>query len=185
VRDHIADIQQSLNFEIDIMTYMLEELRRFTQIHDSISELASGINDLVKGELSPHLLPVEEASKLLNATRRKLSLKSLRLCYQSVREIYQNSNFAFHRESNDLYVILRLPYSKMATIENYHKMTFPMQVIGQRYITELKNFPSNVLSDTRIGIVGEINQAPTNNMISLDQTKRFGTKHFRNQVYLK
>jgi len=91
------------------------------------------------------------------------------LCYQTVREIYQTNNFAFHRELNDLYVILRLPYSKMATIENYQTMTFPMQVIGQRYITEIKNFPRSVLSDARNGIVGEINRATTNNKISSDQ----------------
>jgi len=57
----------------------------------------------------------------------------------------------------------------MATIENYQTMTFPMQVIGQRYITEIKNFPRSVLSDARNGIVGEINRATTNNMISSDQ----------------
>jgi len=168
-RNDIDDLRRTLNFETGIMTYLVDELRRFTQIHDSISELATGIDDLVRGELSPHLLPVEEASKLLIVTRRRLKSKGLRLVYETVRDVYQNSNFAFHRELQDLFVILRLPYSQMKTVESYHTISFPMTIPGKpRYITEVKDFPRYVISDVDNGVVGEVTEIPRNRMLSSD-----------------
>lgn len=157
VNSHIDDLQRSLTVENGIMTFMLNELRQFTEIHDTITDLANGIDDMIRGVLSPHIIPVEEATRLLANTRRTLERKQLKLCYQTTRELYQSSNFVFYRSAAELFIILRLPYARHKPLTKYKTNSFPMPFSGKPgFLTELKNFPTHIIADLKSGIIGEL-----------------------------
>ena len=80
-QEYMGSMISSMNFETSAMIYLMQELKEYTKIHDSIVEIETGIEDLMNGYLSPKLISVDALRSLRITTSHALRTQGRKLCY--------------------------------------------------------------------------------------------------------
>jgi len=85
----------------------------------------------------------------------------LQLCQRTIQEVYASKTYDFARHGRDLFIRIRIPYSRLEILDVYKTQTFLMPVPGnQSFITQLQGIPRFIVADVRNGHVGELAEAP-------------------------
>src|SRR5208282_6885596 len=117
----------------------------FVDIHDGIMELEFGVEDLIHGQLTPKLISVDQLWDAMQNVSNYLAIRSqgeFRLCHTTPHDVYANPSYDFARYGRDLFIRLRLPYTRQQRLNVYRIHTFPMRVPGpQGFSTEHQDFP--------------------------------------------
>jgi len=128
-----------------LISSSLRELASYVSLHDSVQELELGIGDLIRGQLTPRMISVEQLGDAILNVSEALGVKGktqFRLCQTSPQDVYRNPSYDFVRHENELFIMLRLPYSRHEPMSVYKIHTFPMKVPGEKgFITQLADFP--------------------------------------------
>ena len=115
------------------------------------------------------MISVEQLGDAILNVSEALSVKGktqFRLCQASLQEVYRNPSYDFVRHENELFIMLRLPYSRHEPMSVYTIHTFPMKVPGDKgFITQLADFPKFVVTRLASGLVGELSELPSHDMI--------------------
>jgi len=152
-----------------VVSYSLRELAHYVTLHDSVQELELGIEDLISGRLTPRMSSVEQLGEAILNVSEALSAKGttqFRLCQTTPRDVYRNPSYDFVRHENELFIMLRLPYSRHEQMNVYRIHTFPMKVPGDKgFITQLADFPKIVVTRLAQGMVGELSELPRQELI--------------------
>jgi hypothetical protein len=151
-RDSIIDISKLVAKAFTVIAH-------FTRLHDALEQAEMGIEDLVRGRLSPKLIHIDQMESILSVASDALA-PDYRLCTPRPRDAYMISNYEFARSGNDLVVRLRLPYSR----DEYHKVyqvtTADMVIPGNRdAVSLLVSTPSSFLVDPGMKVVGAVTQS--------------------------
>jgi hypothetical protein len=54
IMDAVASTRAEISMELNAITLLTNEMRRFVALHDQIQELAQGVDQLIYGHLSPN-----------------------------------------------------------------------------------------------------------------------------------
>ena len=162
-----------------IISFSLREPADYVSLHDSVQELEMGIEDLIGGKLTPRMITVEQLGEAILNVSEALSAEGtspFRLCQTTPQDIYRNPSYDFVRHGNELFIMLRLPYSSHQPMIAYRIHTFPMKVPGdQGFITQLTDFPKFVVTRLATGLVGELSELPRNELIESSSIEWHGS----------
>ena len=81
----------------------MRELASYVSLHDSVQELELGIEDLIRGQLTPRMISVEELGEAILNVSEALGVKGktqFRLCQTSPQDVYRNPSYDFVRHEN-------------------------------------------------------------------------------------
>jgi hypothetical protein len=168
-KSHIAmanDIQsltKDTQLEFNAIIAVTLELARYVQVHDNIQQLEFGVEALIHGQISPRLIDVSNINSAIANATEALRRKSMSLCTLTAKDVYTSQTFDFARHENDLFVRIRLPYTRFAPMVVYKTFVFPIPVPGlQGLTTMLRDFPRwFVHSDSMIGELTELPIMPS------------------------
>ena len=135
----IRTLRETENMEYYAINMIARELSKFTAIHDSVQLLYAGIEDLIRGQITPNLIRVETLKSVIANITQNLKMNGLRLCYDDIREVYNIHNFDAARSGNDLFIRLRMPYSEFSWISVYETETLHLPIPGQSEWTTIIN----------------------------------------------
>jgi hypothetical protein len=88
------------------LVYNMLESARFTMLHDSITQLETGVENLVLSQLTPALIPVADIQDILANVTRTLSANGLKPCASTARDVYESKSLQYTRHRDSLYVRL-------------------------------------------------------------------------------
>ena len=90
-----------------------KQIKDSEKLETVLSELVSGIYDLVEGRLSPSLLPVEVLQQAMNEIQTLVHMKysGFYLTAHKPNQIYENAKFVYMRHDSKLYVTVKFPMS--------------------------------------------------------------------------
>ncbi len=88
-RDHIIEISK-------MIAKALTAIAHFTRLHDALEQAEMGIEDLVRGRLSPKLIHIDQMESILSVASDALA-PDYRLCTPRPREAYMIGNYEFAR----------------------------------------------------------------------------------------
>ena len=170
LRRHVESANSQMQMIDRDVSYTLCELAQYVDLHDGIQELEAGIEDLIRGQLTPSMISVEQLGDALLNISEALMLQGnapFRLCQASPQAVYRNPSYDFARHGNELFIRLHLPYTRHdETMNVYSIYTFPMKVPGDRgFITQLQDFPKFVVTHLASGMVGELTELPRHDLI--------------------
>jgi hypothetical protein len=166
IQNYVTSLSGAMNIETSALIYLMNELKEYTQVHDNVAAFQTGIHELVNGFLSPNIVDVESLRALLITTAHRLRMQGKQLCYESPSDVYASRTFSFIRHGNDLAIQLTLPFSSNGKMDFYRTRQFPLRVPGkQGFITELTEFPKYLLMDVSKGLIGEVDELPSSNII--------------------
>ena len=152
-----------------VVSYSLRELAHYVSLHDSVQELELGVSALIGGQLTPRMISVEQLGEVILNVSEALSAKGttqFRLCQTTPQDVYRNPSYDFVRHENELFIMLRLPYTRHESMNVYRIHTFPMKVPGDKgFITQLADFPKFVVTQLAHGMVGELSELPRQELI--------------------
>jgi hypothetical protein len=164
----VREIHDTTAIEFNAVGVIATELAQFIQTHDHISELLAGIEDLTRGHLSPKLIDPDQLRAIIANVSRNLQI--YRLIHSVPGDIYAGRNFEFARSGQDLFIRLRLPYSRFYRFGVYKSITVPMPVPGkQGLITELRDFPAYLLISFQHKLVGTLMEPPSSSVLDMSQ----------------
>ena len=159
--EEIRRVADSSHIEYNSLTMLTIELAKFVQLHDSLQQLETGIEDLLHGMLTPKLIGVQTISEMLANVTSTLNEQSYELCFRTPQEVYASQTFDYARHESSLIVRLRIPFSRFRPMNLYRTIILPMPVSGeQHYVTQLRNIPKYVITNLALGIVGEVDEQP-------------------------
>jgi hypothetical protein len=157
------ELEENENTEMNTIAFMAMEISRYVSIHDSIQLLEQGIEDLVSGHLTPKLIEVELLTSVLQNMSTPLMEHDLRLCYNNVRDVYNSQNFDVARSGSDLFIRIRVPYSKFG----YETEIVSLPVPGrQGWTTRIKGIPSVLIVAQSFGLIGEMSGSLNSSTVS-------------------
>lgn len=137
--------------------FSLLEISRFIQLHDKITQLKTGVENLVSSQLTPGLIPVEDIRDILTNTTARLSADGRKLCVSTAKDVYEAKSFQFIRHRDSLYIRLFLPYTRFPVVTVYRTTILPLPVAGhQQLTTELRNFPTWLIQDSNGQFLGKL-----------------------------
>ena len=168
----VRDLAENSFLEYNAVAYALSEVANFVQLHDSVQVLEEAIFDLVHGQVTPRLIDAGVMTGVLADIAKSLRNQSQRLCYSTAQEAYAIRNFDYARVGHDLFVRLRIPYTKMQTMTVYKTVLVPMPVAGdQQLVTELSGIPKYIVTNRAMGAVGELDELPTTGVVETGDVK--------------
>ena len=168
----VRDLAESSFLEYNAVAYALSEVADFVELHDSVQALEAAITDLVHGQITPHLISTELLTQVLADITKSLADQSQKLCYSTAQEAYAIQNFDYARQGHDLFVRLRIPYTRTQRMTVYKTVVVPMPVAGnQQLVTELTGIPKYIVTNRAMGSVGELDELPTNSVIETGNVK--------------
>ena len=159
VASDIKSLNDRSNIELNAITVIALELARYVDIHDSIQELELGIEDLVQGRLTPKLISVDDINNALRNASSALRQQSMTLCTLTAKDVYASNTFVYARSDDDLFVRIRLPYTRYPPMTVFKTFVFPIPVPGsQGLVTLLKNLPRWLVRSK--DVIGELSDPP-------------------------
>ena len=80
------------------------------------------------------------------------------LCYKAPQDVYASGYFDFARHGHELFVKIRVPYTRNSHVFAYRSRVIPLPVPGEQgLVTQLKNFPQIfVMMTSKMGELAEI-----------------------------
>jgi hypothetical protein len=139
------------------LVYTMLESARFTMLHDSITQLETGVENLMLSQLTPALIPVADIQEILDNMTRSLAANGLKPCASTARDVYESKSFQYTRHRDSLYIKLFIPYTRFPAMAVYRTTILPLPVAGhQQLITELKNFPQWIIQDEEGKFLGHL-----------------------------
>jgi hypothetical protein len=89
-------------------------------------------------------------------------------CFTSPMQVYAASLFDVARSQYDLIIRLRLPHTRNPPIDTYVVQTHALPVYGkQGFATKLQKPPNFILADYATGVIGELRQLPSSNIVDI------------------
>jgi hypothetical protein len=166
--DNVKRDQESTTLEFNAIAIMMAELTKFISLHDQIESLALGVDNLVMGQLSPQIITPRQMHTLLLDINTELKKQGAFLCFTSPKQVYAASLFDVARSQYDLIIRLRLPYTRNPRIDTYVVQTHALPVYGkQGFATILQNPPNFILAEYATGVIGELRQLPSSNIVDI------------------
>ena len=166
MKDYVRTISSGVNMDQKAMVYLMQELSEFTRVRESISDIETGVQDLINGFLSPKLIEIEPLRALLMSIASKLKNEGKRLCYETTSDVYTSRTFSFLRQQNDLVIQIKLPYSQYGKLDFLRTRIFSHPVAGkQRFVMTLSGFPKYLITDVSTTLIGEVSEIPTTKLI--------------------
>ena len=151
----VTTSQAERALEHNILSHAMLELASFVDIHDGIMELELGVEDLIHGQLTPKLISVDQLYDAMQNVSNYLAIRGqgeFRLCHATPQDVYANPSYDFARYGRDLFIRLRLPYTRQQRLNVYRIHTFPMRVPGPHgFSTEIQDFPRFVVTNLAQG----------------------------------
>jgi hypothetical protein len=152
--------------ELTALTATINELSRFTSLHDDLQELSLGVDETLHGTISPKLVTIAQLRKMLVDVNTALAKNTARLCYTTVRDIYASRNFDVARMQTDLIIRLRLPYTRLPRMYVYKVLKYASSVAGpQQYVSRIREFPQYLIIEPTKGLVGELSELPQSTVV--------------------
>jgi hypothetical protein len=94
------------------------------------------------------------------------------LCYNSVQQVYAESDVLFARHRSDLLIRVAFPYTSRPKYTAYQSLIFDLPVTGrQGFKTRIDHFPQYFVMHMASGKLGTIEQKPTSNYIQSGDVK--------------
>lgn len=153
----IKGVSETANLEFNAISYIARELANFVEIHDTILSLEQGIEELVSGHLTSRLIAVKMLDSVIKNITAKLRIDNLRLCHTTARGVFNTRNFDVVRSANDLFIRLKIPYTRLPWLTAYETNVLSLPVPGKsEWVTILKEIPSFIVIAPNSGIIGEL-----------------------------
>ena len=164
IASEIQSIADSSKLELNAIVTISSELARYVEIHDTIQELELGVEDLINGQITPKLIDTNDINRALQNATITLGKQSMTLCVTTAKDVYGSQSFDFARYMNDLFIRIRLPYTRHAPMAVYKTFVLPIPIPGsQGLVTILKDFPRWLVRSDNI--IGELTEAPASPVI--------------------
>jgi hypothetical protein len=156
------------DLEYNAISYVATNLARFVVVHDAIQQLGHGVEELIQGHLSPSLVAVEMLEPVLTNVSEKLQSDNFKLCYTNARDVYNSRNFDVARHGQDLFIRLRIPFTRSAWMSVLDTNTVGIPVPGKSgWVTTIKDIPKVIVVSPDLGLIGELKKIPDNNVLNM------------------
>ena len=164
--DQVRSISDSNYYEYNAIAIMGGEIAKFVQLHDEVQTFKEGVADLVHGLLTPGLISLTEINAAItDMTQRLLSEKRGKmLCYKAPQDVYASGYFDYARHGHELFVRIRVPYTRSSHVFAYRSRVIPLPVPGEQgLVTKLKDFPQIFV--TMAYRIGELKEIPSSGIV--------------------
>jgi hypothetical protein len=156
------------DLEYNAISYVATNLARFVVVHDAIQQLGHGVEELIQGHLTPSLVAVEMLEPVLTNVSEKLQSDNFKLCYTNARDVYNSRNFDVARHGQDLFIRLRIPFTRSAWMSVFDTNTVGIPVPGKSgWVTTIKDIPKVIVVSPDLGLIGELKKIPDNNVLNM------------------
>jgi hypothetical protein len=174
----ILDTAAQVQDEYSTITYLAIEMAKYVSVHDTVQLLELGVEDLVHGQLTPRLVDANTLTAALSNITRLLRGQSKEPCYSTAREIYESRNFDYARRGLDLFIWIKIPYTRLQKLNLYRLHTFPVSVPGdQGLVTQLKDMPKYILGESARTMIGELIEEPKQPVVDTEQVRWHDSVH--------
>ena len=140
----IRDLQS--NFE-QMTTILTKQIQNSNHLNHQLDEIKLGIIDLVKGKLSPLILPPELIQTTINDIQKLLNSKypEFYVAHTQVDQIYKSDKSLYARQNNSLFITIKLPISAHKhNLKLYDIMSFPVPINStSTQATQLLDLPNH------------------------------------------
>ena len=140
----IRDLQN--NFE-QMTGILVKQIQNSNQLNHLLDEVKLGIIDLVKGKLSPLILPPELLEATIKDIQNLLNSKypEFYVAHTQVDQIYKSDQFLYARQNDSLFITIKLPISAHKhNMKLFDIMSFPVPVNSTTtQATQLLDLPSH------------------------------------------
>ena len=140
----IRDLQS--NFQ-QMTTILTKQIQNSNHLNHQLDEIKLGIIDLVKGKLSPMILPPELLQTTINDIQKLLNSKypEFYVAHTQVDQIYKSDKFLYARQNNSLFITIKLPISAHKhNLKLYDIMSFPVPINStSTQATQLLDLPNH------------------------------------------
>jgi hypothetical protein len=140
---------------------LMRELSQYTVLRDELEQLASGIDLLTNGLLSPKLMNVTQLQEVLDQANVQLQKRNAWLCFPTAAEVLTMRNFDVFRVGENLVIRLKMPFTRHPKLSIYRMKVFDQPVPGpQGFVTRLQNVPRYWVINRHHGLIGQIDELP-------------------------
>ena len=140
----IRDLQN--NFE-QMTSILTKQIQNSNHLNHQLDEIKLGIIDLVKGKLSPLILPPELLQNTIKEIQALLNSKypEFYVTHTPVDQMYKYENFLYARYNNSLFITIKLPISAhKSNLKLFDVKSFPVPINNTSpQATQLLDLPSN------------------------------------------
>ncbi len=151
-----AKYQKITTVQFNQVTSLINKEARLTALSTQFSmeaeRLYEGVNNLLMGKLSPHLIPFNILQGAINRTEKHIQEfdTDYTLAIRSPSIFYKNAQFLVHRNEDDIYIMLRMPIiRKKEPLTVYEIRSFPLPLHNATTeSTEIVNIPKYVAVST-------------------------------------
>ena len=122
------NFEQTLDYAMSILT---NQVQTTTTLVTSFEELKFGIFDLLRGRLSPLLIPENILQDTLNDIHMLLQQKypGFHLSMKHANEVYSSCDLLYSRNNSDLFITLKFPVSQFEqTLHLFKVESFPVPI---------------------------------------------------------
>ena len=118
------------NFE-QMSSILTKQIQQSNHLNHQLDEIKLGIIDLVKGKLSPLIVPPELLQNTIEEIQKLLNLKypEFYVAHTPVDQLYKSDNFLYARQNNSLFITIKLPISAhKSNLRLFDVMAFPVPI---------------------------------------------------------
>ena len=140
----IRDLQN--NFE-QMSSILTKQIQQSNHLNHQLDEIKLGIIDLVKGKLSPLILPPELLQNTIKEVQALLNSKypEFFVAHTPVDQLYKSENFLYARYNNSLFITIKLPISAHKNnLKLFDVKSFPVPINNTSpQATQLLDLPAH------------------------------------------
>ena len=141
----IRDLQSNFEHMTSILT---KQIQQSNHLNHQLDEIKLGIIDLVKGKLSPLILPPEMLKNTIKEIQALLNSKypEFYVAHTPVDQLYKSENFLYARYNNSLLITIKLPISAHKhNLKLFDVKSFPVPVNNTSpQATKLLDLPNHI-----------------------------------------
>jgi hypothetical protein len=147
-------------------------VQSFAELYTDLASLETAIERLIHGQLSPTLVSVDQLKQALARAAAEVSAEEKTLCYNSVEQVYAESDVLFTEHRSDILIRVAIPFTSRPKYTAYQSLIFDLPVTGrQRFKTCIGHFSQYFVIHMASGKLGTIEQNPTSNYIQSGDVK--------------
>ena len=163
-----------INDEYAAIAAMSLQLIKYFDAHETLRELESALEDLLKGHLTPRLIDQVTLGNLMRKLNNLLKHYKCHLCAQDLADVYRSPSFDLTRSGRNLFIRIWFPYTKHSMLNVFKTHVLSLPVIGtQGLTTTIKDFPEFVAIDQSNTVIAVLTESPKVSGINADIIKWF------------